>query len=206
MARCDEQAWHAEAVGVMRVRVRGSMRMMEHRRALVIVWLLGSALLAGCGAQTDAASAGPGAAAFGGSASSLDDLGERVWQAVVVGDSAALARLRLSEAQHNDTVWLEMPASDPGIGFPVDLAWLNIESRNRAALEAVLSRYAESSLQPIGTTCDSVRSHASFTVHSRCTVALRDGASGERHELELFRHALERDGGWKVVRYYDPAD
>ena len=29
---------------------------------------------------------------------------------------------------------------------------------------------------------------------------------GGNRLLELFRHAVERDGGWKVVRYYDPDD
>ncbi|HUF11911.1 MAG TPA: hypothetical protein VMN78_02300 [Longimicrobiales bacterium] len=71
----------------------------------------------------------------------------------------------------------------------------------------MLARYAGSSMEYVATTCDSARSYPRFTVHSGCLVTLSDGRDGgERLRLELFHHALERDGGWTIIRYYDPHD
>ena len=174
-------------------------------------WLLG-ALVVVVGLPLGACDGGgaastPGPAAFPGSAASLDELGRDVWQAMAEGDTATVARLRLTRGEYIDSVWPELPASRPEINFPTELAWLNLASRDAAALEKALRRYHGSTLRYVATSCDSVVAHPTFRMHSGCrvTVAARAPEGGNR-QLELFRHAVERDGGWKVVRYYDPED
>lgn len=181
----------------------------EHpaRAGRVLVVVLAALALAACASpEEDAPERPPGVAAFAGSEPSRQRLGAVVWSALTQGDTATLERLRLSAPEHNDTIWPSMPASDAALGFPVDLAWLNIESRNRAALEEVLPRYAGSALDYAGVACDSAIAYDGFTIHSGCLVELEGGDTPGRLRLELFRHAVERDGGWKVIRYYDPED
>lgn len=172
-------------------------------------WLLGAVAglgLAACDSRGDTPP-GPGPAAFAGSAASLEELGRQVWQAIVAGDTASLAALRLTRSEYIDSVWPELPAARPEINFPTELAWLNLSSRDAAALERVLPRYAGSARRYAWTTCDSIVAYASYRMHSGCRVTVAgDTGATQPLRLELFRHAVERDGGWKVVRYYDPVD
>ena len=151
-----------------------------------------AAILSGCGGQP-----------FPGSVGDLDELGRGVLVAFMGDDDDALAALRLTEAEHNEVVWPELPASRGGNPFPLDLAWRNIQLRDQRAIprtRAVL-RGAEP-LEFEGVECEGeMQRFETFVVHTDCRVGYRSYGRLYRHQI--FKDVLERNGGFKIFRYYD---
>ena len=160
---------------------------------------LAAALFAGLAAPPT----GCGGQPFPGSAASLDELGRGVIAAFRAGDGAALAAFRLTEAEHNDAVWPELPASKGDNPFPLDLAWRNIRLRNRRAIPR--AREALRGAEPLefdGVECEGeTRRFETFVVHTDCFARYHSG--GRLYEHRLFKDVLERNGGFKIFRYYD---
>lgn len=144
-----------------------------------------------------------GELAFQGSASSVEVLARDALRGLSASDAMLLDRLRLTEAEHNEVVWPELPASAPEIGFPVDYAWRNIQLRNESALERVAGWYRSNRVRYHVTECrGETQAFATFRVHTDCWVLFLT-TRGELLEAQLFKDVLERDGGFKVFRYYD---
>lgn len=166
--------------------------------------------VAGCG---EAGGEGPGASgpegagltaeAFPGSAPSLDALGRGVLRGFASSDTAALASYRLGEAEHNEIVFPELPAGRSEVGYPVDLAWQNIELRNGRSLGRQLPWFQGRDVEHLETVCrGQTEAFETFRVHTDCWVIFKEATYG-RLEVQLFKDALERGGGWKLFRYYD---
>ncbi len=171
--------------------------MTSHPNPLISACLL-ACLLAGCDRSSS-----PGERAFPGSSRSVDALARDALRALAAGDADALEGHRLTESEHNRTVWPELPASEPEIGFPVDFAWRNIQLRNRAALERVADWYRSNPVRHHATECrGDIREFATFRVHTDCWVLFLT-TRGELLEAQLFKDVLERGGGFKIFRYYD---
>lgn len=155
------------------------------------VWALVAAL--GCGGQQP----------FPGSAGSLDELGGAVLDAFERGDRNALESFRLTETEHNAVVWPELPAAQGPSSFPLDLAWQNIQLRNGRAIPRAANALdsarplAFESVECVG----AVQTFETFSVHTDCHVHFR--SNGRRYRLQLFKDMLERNGGYKIFRYYD---
>lgn len=151
-------------------------------------------LLAACGSEP------PPPPVLAGGATSLPALGQLALTAFARGDTLTLHRLRLSEEEHNTRVWPELPAAQ---GFPVDLAWSNIETRNRRALGRNLDWFRERVVEFADVRCDGeTRRFASFSVRTDCWVRFRVDGDGQA-EAQLFEEALEWRGTWKVFRWAD---
>lgn len=167
--------------------------------------LVRPALLCLAGALSAATGCGSGAAEsrpFPGSAASLRELGEGVLQGLSAGDTALLRRFRLTEREHNEVVWPELPASNPGADFPVDWAWTNVERRDRRAL-ARLDFLRGHDLALRAVECRGrVREFRTFRVHTDCWVTFEAEGTG-LVEARLFKDVLERNGGLKIFRYYE---
>lgn len=145
----------------------------------------------------------PGADAFPGSAGSLQELGGAVVEALVAQDTAVLEGFRLTEMEHNERVYPELPAGRAEAGFPVDLAWQNITLRNARDRDRQLRWFRKREVDFVETVCSGpTQSFESFVVHTDCVVRFDDAAEG-RLEVALFEDVLERDGGFKIFRYYD---
>lgn len=141
---------------------------------------------------------------FEDSQPTLEALGRHVLAALAREDEFALERVRLTEREHNEVVWPELPASAPHINYPVDYAWTNIENRNRRGVSRLLSIFANGDAEPRGVECrGGTEEFETFVVHTDCWVVFAAGASPERWEIQLFKDALERSGGYKIFRYYD---
>lgn len=139
---------------------------------------------------------------FEGSAPTLELLGEAVLDGLARGDTLSLEGYRLTEREHNDVVWPELPASAPEVNFPVDFAWQNIEGRNLRALRRVLPVYADRELTFRAVECRGrTQRFQTFEVLTDCWVSF--DAEGEPYEAQLFKDVLSRGGGLKVFRYYD---
>ncbi len=145
----------------------------------------------------------PGERAFNGSAPSMEVLARDALRGMAAADTALLNALRLTESEHNRAVWPELPAGAPEIGFPVDLAWRNIQLRNESALERVGGWYLSNPVRYQVTQCrGETQAFATFRVHTDCWVLFLT-TRGELLEAQLFKDVLERDGGFKIFRYYD---
>lgn len=139
-----------------------------------------------------------------GSAATLDILGEAVVESVVRGDTAALAGFRLTEEQHNRVVWPELPVSAPEVGFPVDFAWQNIETRNRSALLRTLPAYRDRDLDFRRVECrGEAERFETFEVLTDCWLVFADEGRSGTWEVQAFKDILLRGGGYKIFRYYD---
>lgn len=152
------------------------------------------------GCNRDAGSVG--ATGFQGPAS-LHELGESVWTALSAGDTVALRRLRVTQAQHDSILWPEQRAERPALeSFPLDLAWQNIQMRNRAALDELVPAFAGGDGRLVQTTCDAeTRRFPSFDALAGCALII-EGPDGRRQQVEPFRYAIRLGDEFLVLRYY----
>ncbi len=157
--------------------------------------------LGGCGDTATSEVQGP--EAFPGSASSVQEIASRSVLALVSKDTAELRALRLSEYEHNEVVWPELPAARPEINFPIDYAWTNISLRNRRALARLFPRLEGRTATVKDVECrGEVQPFQTFQVHTDCWVRLTM-QDGYEIEAQLFKDVLERNGGFKIFRFYE---
>lgn len=189
---------------------RGAPRASDHRavieRLARAVAVAGSVLLAaGTSGCTDHEAEGA-ALRFPGSAPSVELLGEHVLRALERGDTAMLRTFRLTEAEHNEVVWPELPASRPEVNYPAEMAWANIELRDRSALARLRPGFEGRSATLRAVECrGSSQEFATFRVRTDCWIVFEiEGADGV-WEAQLFKDVLERGGGYKIFRYYEEA-
>ena len=171
---------------------------MRRTRLILVLGLL-PVLSGSC---VDASSSG--ARRLPGSAGSLAELAATVLVGLAAADTLGLESVRLTEFEHNELVWPELPASAPEVNFPVDLAWKNIRTRNRAALSDLFSLYGDRELQFVDAACRGpTEAFESFVVHTDCWVTLtRDGELAPPQQI--FKDVLDWDGELKIFRYYEP--
>jgi hypothetical protein len=160
---------------------------------------------AGCTGAGMASEADPDAALrFPGSAPTLDALGGAVLAALTVGDRAALEGFRLTETEHNEVVWPELPASAPELNYPVDYAWQNIENRNRRGVDRLLPLFGGREPGFRSVECRGpTETFDSFEVATDCWVVFGLASEPRLLEARLFKDVLVRGGGYKIFRYYD---
>ena len=167
---------------------------------------LASLAAAGCADARASAEASRRAPEFPGSAPSLDRLGEDVLAALVAGDVPRLEGVRLTEQEHNEVVWHELPASAPEVNFPIDYAWANIQNRNRRALGRILDVYRDEALRFGRVECrGEIEAFETFDVLTDCWVVFARDGDQEAYEAQIFKDVLVRGGGHKIFRYYDEA-
>lgn len=145
---------------------------------------------------------------FPGAVSTLDEVGERALVGLTAGDAETLAALRLTEFEHNEVLWPELPASDPAANVQVDWVWGDIETRNRAALGRIGPWFEGRPVEFRGVECrGETQRFQTFRVFRDCWVAFRASGRGEAgarlFQAQLFKDVVERGGGYKIFRYYD---
>lgn len=138
-----------------------------------------------------------------GAVGSLQQLAFETLEGLSSRDTARLERIRLTEYEHNELVWPELPASAPEVNYPVDLAWQNISIRNLRARERLFWKYAEHRLMLHDVDCrEEPETFPSFTVHKDCWVQF-SVEGGQPVWQQFFRYALDWQGQYKIFRYYD---
>lgn len=136
-----------------------------------------------------------------GGVSSLHELGSAIVSALAAGDTVRLESYRLTQREHNEMLWIEMPAArQVGPGFPVDLAWENISIRNTAGLRRLLAAYGGQPLAFRGITCTGEERHGPFAVLTDCRVTVAP-PGGSVRRLQMFRSVVSLDGVYKIIRY-----
>lgn len=201
-----ELSRRSTAVNVFRTNVGCGRKPVPHLVGLVaLAAALGTST--GCGADRSTPS---DAEPFPDSSASLEELGERAFHGVLAGGTEALELLRITENEHNAVLWPELPSSDPALNVDLDYLWRDIESRNRAAVSRAVGWFEEREAEYATTSCrGETQVFASFQVHTDCWVSFRsvgpDSEDVVAYELQLFKDAIERGGGFKIFRYYDEA-
>ena len=141
---------------------------------------------------------------FEGAAASLGGLASGVLDALSREDLAALEAVRLTEREHNEVVWPELPASAPELNFPVDFAWSNIQTRNQSALARIDDYYRGRELTLVGAECRGERqTFEVFDVLTDCWVSFKADGESTIYEAQVFKDVIVRSGGHKIFRYYD---
>jgi hypothetical protein len=176
----------------------------------ISTWMLVLAsTLAACSGSGDEPGAPPRAAEVGelrfpGSTRTLDGLGRTVLVALAASDTTTLAALRLTEQEHNEVVWPELPASRPEVNFPIDFAWTNIELRDRRSITRLLPIFGGLEVGFLTVQCrGGTQTFETFHVLTDCwTMFELEGRDGP-FEAQLFKDVLVRSGGHKIFRYYD---
>lgn len=139
-----------------------------------------------------------------GSVSSLDELATEVLAGLALADTLRLDRLRLTEFEHNELVYPELPAARPENNHPAELAWANISTRDRLAKARLFAEFGGEDLDLVRAECvGPTERFESYVVHTDCRVTFR--RDGELlPPLQLFRDVLDWDGELKIFRYYEP--
>jgi hypothetical protein len=138
-----------------------------------------------------------------GATASLQQLAFEALEGLQHGDVARLERVRLTEYEHNELVYPELPASAPEANHPADLAWGNIQLRNNRAVGRLLARYRGHSLSLLGIEClKDTEVFRSFRVHRDCWVSFTVDREAVP-PVQLFKYVLDWEGQFKIFRYYD---
>lgn len=166
------------------------------RRALRAAGLLALGLAA-CGGEPSRSGAG-----FTGGASSLDELGRGVVEALVAADTAALASYRVTGREHAELLWPEFPVARGSDSTVAAFAWENLERLNAGAVYGLMGRYPGSGVRYAGVECPGeAKEYAGFRILEDCRVALSD-PDGRRALDQPFRSVVVMNGRHKVIRYY----
>ncbi len=175
-----------------------------------VTWMLVAAMgVFGCSPSDDRvadtpATTGSAELRFPGSTETIDGLGRTVLEALSRSDTVTLAELRLTEREHNEVVWPELPAARPEVNFPIDFAWTNIELRDRRSLARLLPVFDGLDARFRTVQCrGATQTFETFEVLTDCwTIFDVEGREGP-FEAQLFKDVLVRGGGHKIFRYYD---
>lgn len=141
--------------------------------------------------------------ALDGAVGSIEQLAFVALSGLASADTARLQGIVLTELEHNELVWPELPASAPEVNFPVDFAWSNIQLRNRRAIGRLVARYNGHRLSLHDVAChEEPEVFSRFRVLKDCRVTfVVDGTI--RETRQIFRYVLDWGGQFKIFRYYD---
>lgn len=176
------------------------------RKSGTVVIVASMLLTAGCNGVPGLSDVEP----FPSSAGSVQEVGQRALAGLVASNAADLELLRLTEHEHNDVLWPELPASDPALNVPLDWAWGDIETRNQAALRRIERWFQGRDLEFENAECvGETQEFRTFRVLTDCWVAFRllqageDASETKEARVQLFKDVVERGGGYKIFRFYD---
>jgi hypothetical protein len=157
----------------------------------LILSLLASALLAGCGGSDE----------LHGGAASVAALGREVVQALAAGDTAALEALRTTEHEHNAVLWPRFPAARSG---DPALAWDNVQMRNAGARAEWIGAFRDRHVRFDRTECTGeVEEYGSFQILRGCSVTVTDTDRQRAWTLRPFDRVVRMGRVHKVIRYVE---
>jgi hypothetical protein len=136
---------------------------------------------------------------FAGSLESQPALVEEFLRALEAKDKLRLQSLALSEEEFKTEAYPEMPAYGK---IPADFAWQQLYEKSRAGLETVLARQGGHGYDLEDVTFKGAHTaYATFVVHRRPMVKVRDRKTGEEKTLALFGSILEHRGRFKLFSF-----
>lgn len=186
------------------------------------VWHLAATLLSvtatvsGCGnGDPNRNGAGPGGSVAAGAGvedplprpvsghffDSPEDVAREALTLFEAGDSAALLRLALTEADFRAAVYPRLPASRPERNTSARFLWEMLQQRSRNSLAYTFDRYRGRSYELVavdfvGETTD----YGQFRIHRETVLTVR-ASDGQRGTLRLFGSMLEQQGRYQIFSF-----
>lgn len=134
-------------------------------------------------------------------ATSIEDLVRHVLAAVEAADMNGLTELRITEREHNELVWPELPARDHNV--QLDFAWDMLDTRSHTNQGRAIGTWHGKGLEFVAVRFErGIERYRTFAAHRGTVVSART-AAGEEVELRFIGSILELDGQFKVVSYKD---
>ena len=165
--------------------------------------LIGTIALDGCTTGSPAAApAGPQqpASRLSGALPSLHALGESVLEAVREKDPKRFAAIRITKVEYAEFLYPEFPASDPAQNKPASFLWMLLDSTSRSGINDALGEYGRQDFELIeARAADGIETYESFRLHDRIVLKVRDRSTGKEGTLLFLGHAVEMDGGFKLL-------
>ncbi|MCR9162552.1 MAG: hypothetical protein ACE37F_19055 [Nannocystaceae bacterium] len=145
-----------------------------------------------------------GDAAMDGAAESLEALGEAILEALGANDSAALAKLAVTESEYKDRFFPVTVHHRSGLGLGADLAWAELHGESRGDMNTALERYGGQTLEFVRLEAKEITDRPKVRLHLRPKLVVKD-ASGREQTLVMLGSILEHtpSGGFKVLAFRD---
>ena len=133
--------------------------------------------------------------------SSAAALAEAVLRGFERRDVQALMALSLTEAEFQNHIWPELPASRPERNLPFSYVWGDLRQKSESSLAQSVARYGGRALALVRVEYEGETTrYPSFTVF-RDTVLVVRASDGVEHRVRLYGSTLEKDASFKVFSY-----
>jgi hypothetical protein len=116
-------------------------------------------------------------------------------------DVQALMALAVMEAEFQDHIWPELPASRPERNLPFSYVWGDLRQKSESNLAQSVARYGGRAFVLLRVEyAGKTTAYPGFTVHGDTLLIVR-GSDGLERRLQLYGSTLEKDGLFKVFSY-----
>jgi hypothetical protein len=128
---------------------------------------------------------------------SPDALAEAVLHAIRHEDRDALDALRVTQEEHRQYLWEELPESQH---VPFDFAWGLNDANSRKGIDQVMAAYGGTDFELVSIVFTrSPETYSTFTVHFGTELRVRRLSDGQEGVLPILDVVLERGGEWKLM-------
>ena len=141
---------------------------------------------------------GSGESRFGHTFESPEALASEVLRALEARDLERLEALPLSEKEFRDDVFREMPAFGR---VPSDYAWRDLRQKSGHSLRRVLDAHGGRAYELKKVLFGPTTSYRSFVVLRKARLLVRDKATGEEKQVDLFGSVLACSRRYKLFSY-----
>lgn len=131
--------------------------------------------------------------------SSDEAVAREVLDAIASEDRAAMERLLITEEEHRELLWDQLPEKST---WSFDyVRWLN-EHNTRKAITRAFEKWGGTEFQLLGIEYrKGVEEYDGFTLHRGAILHVRRTADGAEGTMELLDVLVERRGDWKPMNY-----
>jgi hypothetical protein len=135
-------------------------------------------------------------------ASSMDDLGKRVLEAVAKNDGKALDALRINEQEYHSLIWPALPISKiEQWNKQYKYVWGDVDTKCIYGLRELLNKYGGQKFTFVSMRfVRGASRYSTCTVHQGARIKVKD-STGQELELKMFGSVVECGGQFKIMSY-----
>lgn len=126
---------------------------------------------------------------------------EAVLDALQREDLAALHAVRVDRSTYSEVLWPGFPQYDPGRPGDWDFYWTMHQMNSLGGAGNVLTDFGGMDLELLEILPHEITSHPGYTMWRRCSLRVRDRATGEVQVIRAFGSLVGIDGRWQVLGY-----
>lgn len=125
---------------------------------------------------------------------------QAVIDAVIAGNSEALASLALTEQEFREHIWPALPSARPERNLPFSYVWGDLRQKSSASVATTLAKYRGQRLTLVDVRFGEATPYEGYTVHRDSVFVVRT-ADGTTDDVRLCGSMVEQRGRWKVFSY-----